>query len=356
MAYNKLILRTLNSPYVGDITRDAILSHDDVDSNFIHLKGIGILSASTSGGTNLVLTRYNGAQISVPINHFSVLTADTISATTIYGDGSNITGISGSTRYTNTAETPTTIGGIEAGSSFNNVSLQQMWDDLLYPYQEPAFSSFILNGYTSTRYEIGTDISTSQTFSWGTTNSSNVSASTIQISGYNLATLTGLANDGSEAVTFTGVVTRESGDGAGTRTWTIQGTNTQQDTFSRNNSIRWDWRMYWGQSSNTGLTESQLTGLTSNQLTPSTPLGTFSFPASGYKYFCYADDAGYSAPSSFVDNDTGFGVSMYGGYGNTENGFSYDLVSVTNSEGETINYRVYRTQNVLGGAVTIVIS
>lgn len=41
---NKLILRTLNSPY-NDTTKGSVLSHDDVDNNFIFLKGEVIYTA-----------------------------------------------------------------------------------------------------------------------------------------------------------------------------------------------------------------------------------------------------------------------------------------------------------------------
>jgi len=61
-------------------------------------------------------------------------------------------GISGTTGnsvyYTNTTPTPLTIGGISSGMTFNNRTMQQMWDALLYPELFPTLtnpsSTFVL--------------------------------------------------------------------------------------------------------------------------------------------------------------------------------------------------------------------
>ena len=69
MANNFLYLRTLNSPYVGnrnDITRGSVLSHNDVDNNFIFLKGEDILTETTSG-TTIIFDRVNSKTINVDI-------------------------------------------------------------------------------------------------------------------------------------------------------------------------------------------------------------------------------------------------------------------------------------------------
>jgi hypothetical protein len=58
---------------------------------------------------------------------------------------------------------------------------------------------------------------------------------------------------------------------------------------------------------------------------------TYSFLVGGYKYLCFANE--YGGPSNFIDSETNFQVAMYGGYVYSENGFNYDLVSVTNIYG-----------------------
>jgi hypothetical protein len=57
-----IILRILNSPYANDLTRNATLSHQDVDSNFIYLKGHIIYEAENNGGL-VTLKKYNGETI-----------------------------------------------------------------------------------------------------------------------------------------------------------------------------------------------------------------------------------------------------------------------------------------------------
>jgi len=346
------------------------IGREKINYNFSLIDG-GITATTTgatyvSGDTNITAfsayTNTPGSSIynyGIKLNDNIVLTsisASSISASTFYSGSTNLSSLlvnleTGST-FTNSAATPSAIGGISAGSTFSAQTMQQMWNALLYPYQAPAFSSLSL-GISSPK-EVGYDITTSQTFTWGTTNPSNISANTISIAGYNLTTLTGLANDGSEPVTFTGVVTRSSGDGPGTRSWTIQGTNSNGGTFNTSLSIQWDWRMYVGTSTNIILTEAQIEALANYNSVKNGFTGTFNLSAGGYKYFCFAN--AYGSASSFTDTSNNLNVAMYAGYGNTANGFSYDLVSVTNVEGETTTYKVYRTLNQLGGSINIAVT
>ena len=69
MAINNLTLRTVNSPYIGnsaDFTKNSVLTHKDVDNNFIFLKGEDIITGSTSG-TTLILTQVNNDTIEVDL-------------------------------------------------------------------------------------------------------------------------------------------------------------------------------------------------------------------------------------------------------------------------------------------------
>jgi hypothetical protein len=359
---NNLILRSTTSPY-GDQTKGSVLSHQELDDNLIFLKGISINSASINGST-LNLNKLDGSVISVDLSAYdtqgSVITGGTFSAQTgtlflnnASGGTITITGFSTEILYTNLTPTTATVGGITAGSTFTNQTMQQMWDKLLYPYQPPAFTSFALQGISSP-LEIGYDIPLNSTFTWSTSNSSNVATNSISINGYNLTTLTGLANDGSEAVTFTSNVTRDASDSPGTRVWGISGVNTSGNTFSSSLTIRWDYRIYVGVSANESLTESDIESLSVNNSIKQGFTGTYSFPAGDtYKYICYADV--YGTPTSFTTG--GFPTAMWSGYANPGPGSaSYDLVSVTNTYGETVNYRVYRTTNKLNSAVSIIVA
>ena len=76
MSRKKLVLRILNSPYPEDITTGKILGWNDVDNNFLNLKGDNIYSASTNG-SSLVLIKTDGSSIITDLS-------GTIQPTTMY--------------------------------------------------------------------------------------------------------------------------------------------------------------------------------------------------------------------------------------------------------------------------------
>jgi hypothetical protein len=66
-----------------------------------------------------------------------------------------------------------------------------------------------------------------------------------------------------------------------------------------------------------------------------------------------------TAPTSFKDTATNFDVSMAGvaqGYTTAVGALFCQLVSVTNAFGVTIDYRVFRTLNILNGAINIIVA
>ena len=198
MSY-KLILRSKDSPFTGqfsDINLGSVLSHADLDNNFINLKGNLIYTADTTGNI-LTMYKVNGEEIDIDLSGIGgsgSTSGDTfvidgyMSGTTLVlerNDGEDIkiilSGFSGSSEvyYTNITPTPTTIGGISAGSTFSGQTMQQMWDALLYPYQYPAFTSFNRSNLASV-YELGQQVlGGSETFTWSISNSSNIQQNTI---------------------------------------------------------------------------------------------------------------------------------------------------------------------------------
>jgi len=246
--------------------------------------------------------------------------------------------------FTNATATPTTIGGIAAGSTFSNKTMQEMWDALLYPYQYPAFASFSRTNLNST-YELGeVMVAGSQTFSWSTSNSSNVSANTITIV-QNIAPVTTLlsnsANDGSEVIVAP--TTYSAGTSSSVTLYTITAYNSLGSPFSTTISRSWRPRIYYGTSLTTPLVEADIEGLANSPLA-SGFAGTYSFAAGDYKYFCYPSSFGTA--TVFKDTATNLNVAMEAVY----------TVSVTNIYGITQNYNVHRTTNILGGSINILIS
>ena len=243
--------------------------------------------------------------------------------------------------FTNANPTPVTQGGITAGSTFNAVPCETMWERFLYPYQAPAFSSFYINGQSGT-IEVGDTSLANPDFRWSTTNSGNVQANSIAIrdatAGSDMAT--GLANDGQETIAASGI----TNNSPATQTYTIRGTNTQSNSFNRNYNIYWRWRMYYGEDAATTLDEADIKALRDNLLT-NTFARTYSLLGGAtYKYIVYP--ASFGMATTFTDTGTGFAIAMEAPY----------TVPVTNSFGQTTNYNVHRTTNILNSAINIAVS
>ncbi len=106
-----IILRILNSPYANDLTRNAVLSHQDVDNNFIYLKGHIIYEAENNGGL-VTLKKYNGETItfSAATSGGSTFTGGTVNGQTIFTNGLTTTTVSATT-YFNLPKDVFTTGG-----------------------------------------------------------------------------------------------------------------------------------------------------------------------------------------------------------------------------------------------------
>ena len=244
--------------------------------------------------------------------------------------------------YTNATPMPSTVGGYATGTTFSNKTMTEMWDGVLYPYQVPAFSAFAISGQT-TPLEVGASILANRTFTWATTNPSNITANSLVIkndtTGINIKT--GLANDGSEVTTHTAI----SKSTATTNQFSITGTNSKGAVFLRTYTVAWQWKRYYGESVSTPLNEAGIEGLRVGGLA-SGFAGTYIFNAlsSGYKYLCYPSVLG--AATIFKDTSTQLPVPFEAPY----------TVSVTNSYGVATNYNVHRSTNILSGAITIIVS
>lgn len=240
--------------------------------------------------------------------------------------------------YTNSNPVPTTIGGISSGSTFDHKTMQEMWDSLLYPYQSPAFTSFIITGQ-STIIEVGSIVAANPTFSWAETNIANVNPNTTIIKNAGSIIANNVSNTSPRTVTDAAVVKNS----ATSNTWSIEQTNTHDIVFSRNFTVNWQWRIYYGESLNTVLSEAQIKALRVNGL-QSGFAGTYSFSAGGYKYLAYPSVFGIA--TTFKDALTNLDVPVNPLF----------TVSVTNVNGVTTNYNVHRTVNIIGSSINVIVS
>lgn len=252
-----------------------------------------------------------------------------------------INDVASKSTYTNATPTPVDVGGIEAGSTFTAQTIVQMFNELLYPYEEPSFTSFSISG--SSTFECGNTLTADQTATWSTSHSANVSPDTVDIYDVTQTSelVTDTANDGSEVLEQSAITHNVPTS----HTWRIDADNTETSNFVANHTKNWYWARYYGESANaSNLTENEIEALRVKDLTNSftTIFDYLSGPT--YKFIAYPSSFGTA--TSFRDTSTNNQVAMNPLY----------VVSVTNIFGQTTNYNIHRTTNVLNGAISIAIS
>lgn len=242
--------------------------------------------------------------------------------------------------YNNNIPIPASIGGIVVGTVFTNKTMKEMWDMLLYPYQTPTFTLFVIQGQT-TPLEVGNSILANRTFTWNTSNNDNIVPNTLVIRDITNAVdlAIGLANDGNETVTM-GAITK---NGATSHTFRISGTNTKAQNFQRDYSVNWQWRIYYGENILSSLTETDIKTLRISGLAEGF-VGTHVFNPGGYKYLSYP--TAYGSITAFKDQATNLDIPIESVY----------VVPMTNDFGITTNYNVYRTTNIIGSAINVIVS
>lgn len=137
---------------------------------------------------------------------------------------------SASSIYTNLNPTPYTVGGIPAGSTFSNQTMQQMFDALLYPYVAPSAS---LSGGFNREYGDSNLLS----LSWSVTKHSK-SITTIVVNGTPVVA-TGNSQFGTQSATATQNVNT-------TFSMTVSDIPNGTSTITATTSSTWDNRRYWG--------------------------------------------------------------------------------------------------------------
>jgi len=132
-----------------------------------------------------------------------------------------------------------------SGTIASGTSLQTLLENALVGYLVPTFSSFSLD-YPSATLEIGTDVGSPRTATWGTTNPTNVAPNSVNI--FNTtgssSMVIGTGNDGTESVTVNSGIITSAG-----WVFTIIATNTAlpvPSTFQRTYSLAGRYRYFHG--------------------------------------------------------------------------------------------------------------
>jgi len=245
-------------------------------------------------------------------------------------------------KYTNNAPMPEEVGGYEIGDTFTDATLEQLFTNLLYPYQYPTVSSFSISGQP-TILEVGDSVTGgNRTFSWNFTNDVNIAANTVKVEDVTTGTVFGqtYANDDNQTIDIGIDITKPT---SSTHTWKISANNTKNQTISRNFNVNWRWRTFYGTSANESLTDTEVQALVSTSL-DSNFTGNKTVGGGGYKYFAYPTVFGQK--KTFQDVVNGFAVAMQ----------PPSVISITNSFGISQDYYVHRTTNPIVGSLTVAIS
>ncbi len=244
----------------------------------------GVVSGGTLNGTTLELQRSIGlSDVLVDLSALSGTTTDVyVSGGTLDGsaqlalarsegqsdviiDLSALSGGSGGNdEYTGSTPSTVEVGGLSSGSVLTGRTYTSIFQEMLVVYLDPAFNgapTVTVQNYT---VEVGTTLSGSRTFSWSTSNSSNVSPNTIAIydttdSSY-LAQ--NLANDGSESAT---IKTFQLNTNGAIQEWKTEGINTNSILFSSaNRKVTARYYRFYGASATSPTNSAEVRALTNS--------------------------------------------------------------------------------------------
>ena len=225
--------------------------------------------------------------------------------------------------YTNLNPIPINIGGVKAGTVFNNTPISDVFDKVFYPYQDPSFSLFRINGVDTAILEVGEAYPAgSKTFTWAIANDSNLKPNTINCNG-----VANLANTGTNTQTIAEIKKTTNTN----HVFTITAKNSNDVSFSRSITLNWRYRRFFGALAKEELLDADILAMDSELATNRTK--TLEYDCEGGKYVYYA------YPSVFGDlSGTKVGPLDWN---------DYILVkrAVINSYGVSIPYNIYRSTN-----------
>lgn len=233
-------------------------------------------------------------------------------------------------QYTNLEPTPSAVGGIPAGTVFDNVNIKDIITMLLYPYQKPSFTTFKVNNLTTMTLEVGESFGGNVTFSWTISNNMAIVPNSIMCNG-----VSDLPNTGSHVQNITPIVkTTATG-----HTFTITAVTDKGEMIFKNVTFNWRFKRYFGVSPKTVLDDSDILAMPSDFGTTRTRSVDYDCTGGRYIYMVY--------PTSFGDMSN---IRI-------DNFLWDDFVlvkrSMVNAHGVSIPVNIYRSSNLLNGTVTV---
>lgn len=266
----------------------------------------------------------------------------------------------------------TAIGGVSSqnAADLKEKTISQVLDELLFPYKAPGMD-FTVGGSGSASLEIGQALSSTLQFQWTTQpNSGNAQDNVVTVTDVNETDVLFSAQPktGSNSYTYSPAIIKVAADfqpagnpagsavaSAPSYSWTVSGLDTRNLAYGDTVTKTWFWKRYHGTNNSSTVNEPLIEGLANSTLTNSVS-GSYVFTGGGYFYFAWPATAGF--PSKLLTS-ANFDLAMATsaeGFNESKNGINYKIVSVTNQYSQTVNYKVYRSQNILNAGDTITVS
>lgn len=272
------------------------------------------------------------------------------------------------TGYTNPSYTVNGVGGVDRGSSFNGVLLQDVFTDLLYPEQLGNINNFKLfnpGGSEVVKFEIGDGMSPgSYTFSWSLSNSSLFELNSIKLQDITDVTSTEtywtapsgfIATNLSNTSDYTYVLGATiSSTIPRSRDFRVYINRNNLTTISKSLSVNWMLPIYTGSTSSTSLTGLQVLSNLTNKILATNSNVLITIPGSGYKYVAVPETFN-PIYSLTLDKVQVVMASTAQGYTNSySNSLYYNKIWVTSSYGIGATYNVYRSLNSISTSIDLV--
>jgi len=227
---------------------------------------------------------------------------------------------------------------IPAGTSLLGKSWQDVIEMQVYPYLDPAFSAFAISTFSAQK-EVGSPVSANGTATWTVSNAGNLKDNSISLVDHLGQTVFSGAQTSPQSLSYASWTKNSTG----TTTWTLSGKSTKNATFTKTASISWLFKLFYGESPDANLDAAGVKALRVSTLA-SSKAGSYVYQAGGYKYLAVPQNLG--KPTSFKDASNNLPIPMD----------DLGTMSITNSYNVTQTYYVFRTSNVLGGSVTIIVA
>ena len=279
--------------------------------------------------------------------------------------------VSTSANFTNPVSTNYTVGGVESGYSFNDVKLIDMFNDIFYPEKMGKIGTFSLglnNLAVSKTFEVGQTMTGGlyYTFSWVLDNQYDFKDRSLRIEDITLVTQSQTFWQAPSAIPFTqstGLTgpmgflfpTSIKSDYPAKRTFRLSIERSNGTRVHKDYEIDWIWKVYYGSSTFSTLTSSQVVGLSRKALSK-TSIGSWSFSSDGFIYLGFPNDNAYD-----FDNISykGLPLALAGtpsGYSFSYGDLNYLFVTVSNINGLNKQYKIYRSKNQINATFSVDIS